>query len=113
VVDRNGFQANLATEALLPLEPLEEKFEAFGCAVASADGHDFGDLDRVFDEMPLQRGRPSVVIARTVRGKGLPSIEAKAERWFCRSSAGEVAQLLEELHGLRRADLRSPALMVR
>jgi transketolase len=113
VVDRNGFQANVQTEALVPLEPLAEKFEAFGCAVAKVDGHDFAMLERVFEEIPRRQGRPSVIIARTVRGKGLPSIEARADRWFCKFSAAEIERLLDELHGRRLAELASEALVVR
>src|SRR5262249_7806107 len=80
VVDRNGFQANARTEELIPLEPLAAKFAAFGASVRSVDGHDFAALSRVFAGVPLGGGAPSVVIAHTVRGKGLPSIENRADR---------------------------------
>jgi len=112
VVDRNGFQANLPTEDLNPLEPLEPKFEAFGWSVTRADGHDFPSLERAFGA-PARAGAPRVIIADTVRGKGLPSIEARADRWFVNFSHEEVAQLLEELHGQRKATLVSETLMVR
>lgn len=97
VVDRNGFQANMRTEALIPLEPLELKFQAFGCAVARVNGHDFPALHAVFSRLPLLPGAPSVVIADTVRGRGLPSIEGRADRWFANFSAAEVDDLLNEL----------------
>lgn len=113
VVDRNRFQANLPTEELVPLEPLADKFTAFGCSVASVDGHDFGAMDRAFQALPGMPGRPSVVIAETVRGRGVPSIERRADRWFVNFTREEVAQLLEELHGRARATLTSDALMVR
>ncbi|HTO93768.1 MAG TPA: thiamine pyrophosphate-dependent enzyme, partial [Bacteroidota bacterium] len=112
VIDRNGFQANLATEDLNPLEPLEKKFEAFGWSAVRADGHDFASLERAFAaETPA--GTPRAVIADTVRGKGLPSIEARADRWFVNFSHEEVAMLLAELHGERHAALVSETLMVR
>jgi transketolase len=113
VIDRNEFQANIRTEDLIPLEPLDEKLRAFGCSVRTADGHDFSALRTVFAGLPFAPGRPSAVIARTVRGKGLPSIEARADRWFVRLEAAEVERLLAELHGQGDAKLTSPTLVVR
>lgn len=98
VVDRNGFQANMRTEALLPLEPLPLKFHAFGVEAARVDGHDFGALHAMFSRLPLAPGAPSALIAETVRGRGLPSIEARADRWFANFTPAEVEALLQELH---------------
>ena len=112
VVDRNRFQANMATEDLLPLEPLAEKLRAFGLAAAEVDGHDFAALEGAFAELP-RRDRPSAIIARTVRNKGLPSLEGRAERWFVDLSAQEVEQLLAELAGGVRAAISSPVKVVR
>ena len=113
VVDRNQFQANVATEDLIPLEPLAPKFEAFGCVVRRIDGHDFAALDGAFRALPFSPDQPSVIICDTVRGKGLPSIEARADRWFCNFSAAEVEELLLELHGQRAGTLQSETLTVR
>src|SRR5262249_15334681 len=90
IVDRNGFQANMATEDLVPLEPLADKLCAFGFTVETVDGHSFADLHRVFTKVGRQRGRPHAVIANTVRGRGLPSIANRSDRWFCRFSDREV-----------------------
>jgi transketolase len=122
VVDRNQFQANIRTEELVPLEPLADKFEAFGCFVQRVDGHDFRQLENAFGEVmgagvervaSSGRGKVKVIIADTVRGKGLPSIEARADRWFCSFTTAEVKQLLEELHGNVPASLESETLVVR
>ncbi|MFI5180658.1 MAG: transketolase [Thermoanaerobaculia bacterium] len=113
IVDRNGFQANLKTEDLVPLEPLAAKFHAFGCGVFRADGHDFDALDTALHAFPYADEAPSVLIADTIRGKGLPSIEGRADRWFCNFTEGEVEALLEELHGSGEARLTSDALVVR
>lgn len=113
VVDRNGFQANGRTEEILPLAPLDAKFEAFGWAVRRCDGHSFGELDQAFADLPASAGRPTAVIARTVRGKGLPSLENRADRWFADFTAEEVEALLRELHGAARAELSSEGLVVR
>lgn len=113
IVDRNEFQANIRTEELVPLEPLEDKFRAFGASALTVDGHSFAELEGAFARLPRTTGKPTAIIARTVRGKGLPSIEARADRWFVNFSKDEVAQLLEELHGTARATLTSETLMVR
>ena len=113
VVDRNGFQANVRTEELTPLEPLEEKFRAFGCAVRRVDGHDFAALDVALSRFPYEVGAPSVLIADTVRGKGLPSIENRADRWFCNFSETEIEALLRELRGETSAAIETAPEMVR
>ncbi len=112
VVDRNQFQANVATEELIPLEPLTDKFAAFGAQVQRIDGHDFAAIDQAFSNCSPQ-GKPHVIIADTVRGKGLPSIESRADRWFCNFSGEEIGQLLAELDGSRPALLTSETLVVR
>ena len=66
IVDRNEFQANVRTEDLVPLEPIEAKFAAFGWGTIRINGHDFDDMERSFARLPLERGKPSVVVADTV-----------------------------------------------
>ncbi len=113
VVDRNAFQANMRTEDLTPLEPLERKFAEFGAGeVRRVDGHDFAAMAEAFDGLPAGGG-PSVVIADTIRGKGLPSIAERADRWFVNFTAQEVEGLLAELRGEGPADLTSETLVVR
>jgi transketolase len=113
VIDRNQFQANVRTEDLIPLEPLADKFKAFGAAVIRIDGHNFTDLYQAFTAYPFQQDKLNVIIADTVRGKGLPSIEERADRWFCNFTAGEIGRLLLELHGEHDTLLTSETLVVR
>jgi transketolase len=113
IVDRNQFQANVRTEDLIPLEPLGKKFEAFGWSVGRADGHSFDSLEKAFETLPRVAGRPTVIIADTVRGKGLPSIEQRADRWFVNFTAEEIAMLLRELQGGAESTLVSEPMMVR
>lgn len=113
VVDRNHFQANVRTEELVPLEPLAEKFRAFGWNATHVNGHDMSSLDECFGSLHLNTGSPTVVIADTRRGKGLPSIEEQADRWFCNFSPEEAEALLEELNGNARATITSEKLIVR
>jgi transketolase len=113
VVDRNEFQANLRTEELVPLEPMEPKFESFGWSVRRTDGHSFPAMEQAFAGLPVAAGRPVAVIADTVRGKGLPSIERRADRWFVNFTREEVEALLKELHGGAVTTLTSDTLIVR
>jgi transketolase len=113
IVDRNHFQANCRTEELIPLEPLGAKFEAFGCDVRRVDGHDFSALHGAFGGLPRVSGRPTAIVCDTVRGKGLPSLEGRVDRWFVDFGANEIDALLAELRGERAAALRSAPLDVR
>jgi len=113
IVDRNQFQANIRTEDLVPLEPLADKFEAFGCNVQRINGHDYNAIHNALKGLPYSSDKVNVVIADTVRGKGLPSIEARADRWFCAFTQDEAGALLSELHGNEKALLESETLVVR
>src|SRR5262249_6184459 len=108
VVDRNGFQANGRTEDILPLEPLRAKWEAFGWSSRSVDGHSFAELDAAFGALPFEAGRPGVVLARTVRGQGVPSLEERADRWFASFTAEEVEALVPHLPPRPRTPLLPP-----
>ena len=113
IVDRNQFQANFRTEELIPLEPLQKKFESFGWNAFTCNGNDFNDLHAIFSLYPFIENRPTIIICETTRGKGLPSIEARADRWFCNFTDDEINALLEELYTQKPTDLTSETLMVR
>lgn len=74
VVDRNGWQITGRTEEL-GLEPLADRWRSFGWAAVEVDGHDLDALRELFTS--LEPGRPTAVIARTVKGKGVPLFEDK------------------------------------
>ena len=57
------------------LEPLVEKFEAFGWSVRTADGHDVAALTEALRSVPFKSGKPSMIVARTVKGKGISFME--------------------------------------
>ncbi len=97
IVDRNGIQQGAPTESVLRLEPLAAKFRAFGWAVREADGHDCAALLDTFQAAPFEAGRPSCVIARTTKGKGVSFIENRAEWHHHAPSDAELAAALREL----------------
>lgn len=114
IVDRNHFQANMRTEELIPLDPIAPKFEAFGWVTHEVDGHNYEDLHELFSNWkPDEDRRPTLIIADTMRGKGVPSIAERADRWFCNFTNDEVDELIEELHGTSTATLTSETLHVR
>ncbi|MEV0681648.1 transketolase [Actinosynnema sp. NPDC050436] len=83
VVDRNGLQITGPTEAVTGLEPLAAKWRAFGWSVVEVDGHDPAALTAAL-RAPSERGRPTAVIAKTVKGKGLPHVEGQVRSHYAR-----------------------------
>jgi len=75
IVDRNGLQITGSTEDVCQLSPLDEKFESFGFAVQRCDGNDVGELVRVLESVPFRPGKPSLVLAKTRKGKGVSFME--------------------------------------
>jgi transketolase len=97
VVDYNTIQSFGTVKEVLDLEPFAPKWQAFGWAVREVDGHDIDALLDVFQTIPFQPGRPSCVIAHTVKGKGVSFMEDRLE-WHYRSpDGGQLRQALAEL----------------
>jgi transketolase len=71
IVDRNVYQACGPTEEVLAIEPLDEKLRSFGWAARRIDGHDMGAVVDALEAVPFEVGRPSALIAQTVKGKGV------------------------------------------
>jgi transketolase len=113
IIDRNKFQANIETENLIKLESLDSKFRSFGWNVFRTNGHSFNAMDKIFSNLSYSKGIPNIIIADTIRGKGLPSIENRADRWFVNFTRIEVEELLKELHTRIKTKLTSKTLMVR
>ena len=75
IVDVNGLQIDGRTADVMPSEPLDAKFAAFGWNVIKADGHDFDSLRAALAAAKAEKGRPSVILAKTVKGKGVSFME--------------------------------------
>ena len=97
IMDRNGIQQEGRTEDVMPLEPLAEKWEAFNWHVLNIDGHDFRQIHAALDEAQRVKGRPTVIIARTVKGKGVSFMEKKIKYHGAATSDEELRQALAEL----------------
>jgi transketolase len=99
VVDYNQIQSLDLVANTIGLEPLADKFTAFGWNVVELDGHDIPALRRVLGTVPAEPGKPTAVVARTVKGKGVSFMEGTV-LWHYRSPAGEeLAQALAEIEG--------------
>ncbi len=77
IVDVNGLQVEGETDSVLDMAPIDDKWRAFGWAVRDVDGHDFSDLSDAFDWARETSGRPSVLLVRTLVGKGVPFLEGQ------------------------------------
>lgn len=100
LVDYNHMQSYSTTAEVLDLEPMADKWRAFGFAVREVDGHDVDALRAGLTQVPFAPGRPSVLICHTVKGKGIRALEWNAE-WHHKNKVTEeeVATLLAGLEG--------------
>lgn len=97
IIDYNKLQSLTTVQETLGLEPLADKFKAFGWSVKEADGHNHSQLESMLKSTPWEGGKPSVLIAHTIKGKGVSFMENKVE-WHYRSpSAEQLDQALAEL----------------
>jgi transketolase len=75
IIDLNKLQITGPTAEVCNTNPVDSKFESFGWSTRHVDGHDFEDLTRTFDALPFEKGRPNLIIAHTVKGKGISYME--------------------------------------
>ncbi len=75
IVDRNRIQQGDFTDRIIRMDPLASKWTAFGFAVTELDGHDHAALLECFSNLPLQKKKPSCIIANTIKGKGVSFAE--------------------------------------
>ena len=78
VVDINGLQIDGTTDDVMPSEPLDKKFEAFNWNVLKVDGHDLAAIAAAFETAKTVKGKPTVILAKTVTGKGVSFMEGDA-----------------------------------
>lgn len=97
IVDRNGIQEDGPTEEVMALEPFAQKWRSFGWAVEEVDGHDLASLHQVLHGVPFQYGRPSVILAHTLKGHGI-SFAENTNKWHYGKLSPEQKRLaLEEI----------------
>ena len=106
IVDVNGLQIDGPTKAVMPTEPLDKKFESFGWHVIKIDGHDFDQIEAAYKEAEQTKGQPTMILAKTVKGKGVSFMENNAgwhgkapndEQWA--QAKAELEAKIKELEG--------------
>lgn len=101
IVDVNGFQLDDSTANIIGVEPLGAKWESFGWSVEEIDGHDLAAVDRALgsarDAARRGKGRPTVIVARTVKGKGVSFMENNNEWHGVAPDDAQLAAALKEL----------------
>ena len=97
VIDYNGIQSLGRTSEIMELEPFAKKWEDFGWGVREVGGHDIPGLLSAFSALPLVKGKPSVVIAKTIKGKGVSFMEDNLLWHYRNPNKEELEQALKEL----------------
>lgn len=100
ILDNNGVQLDGTNDEVMPLGDLEDKFTSFGCNVIIADGHNIDELTEAMLEAKHHKGQPTVIIAKTVKGKGISFMEGRS-RWHSAAITDDAYNnAMKELGGL-------------
>lgn len=97
IIDYNTLQITGPTCDVCNTDPIDQKFEAFGWSVRHVDGHDFNMLKETFDAVPFTEGKPALVIAHTVKGKGISYMENVIKWHHGVPNQEQYAAAMEEL----------------
>lgn len=97
IIDKNNLQISGPTTDVCNTDPVDKKFEAFGWEVRHVDGHDLKQLKETFDAIPFVKGKPSMVIAHTVKGKGVSYMENQLKWHHGVPSQQQYSDALREL----------------
>lgn len=95
IIDKNCMQITAPTTDVMNTDPLDEKWKAFGWAVREVDGNDVAALKDAFAALPFEKGKPSVIIAKTVKGKGVSFMENQL-KWHHGVPTAEQYELAQE-----------------
>lgn len=97
IVDYNKIQSFGTVAEVMNLDPLAAKWQAFNWSVVEIDGHDHAALAAAFDKVPFEPGRPSAIIAHTIKGKGVSFMENKLAWHYKSANKDELSLALAEL----------------
>ena len=99
-IDNNGLQIDGANKEVMNVEPIEEKWKAFGWHTINIDGHDFQQIESAIEEAKGIKNKPTMIIAKTVKGKGVSFMENEAGWHGVAPNQEQSQQALKELEGL-------------
>ena len=101
ILDWNGVQLDGTAEDIMPMGDIKAKFDSFGFHCIECDGHDVEALYNAFEEAKTVKGKPTIVLAHTVKGKGVSFMEGK-NAWHGKAIGDEeFAKAMEELGGAK------------
>ncbi len=98
IIDLNGLQIDGSVNEVAGLEPLNTKLESFGCEVLTIDGNDFEQLETAFAKARTVKGKPTAIIAKTVKGKGVSFMENQVGWHGKAPNAEQYEQAMQELN---------------
>lgn len=101
ILDRNKYQNDGRTEDIMPLEPLADKWRAFNWNVVEIDGHDLEQIDAAFAAADACKGRPTLIYANTIKGKGCSYMLDQPQLHYTPPTKEQYESALEELKGSR------------
>lgn len=101
ILDRNKYQNDGRTEDIMPLEPLADKWRAFNWNVVEIDGHDLDQIDAAFAAADACKGRPTLIYANTIKGKGCSYMLDQPQLHYTPPTKEQYESALEELKGSR------------
>jgi len=104
ILDYNKIQLDDFVKKILDLEPVVEKWKAFGWPVIEIDGHDLGQIDKALGEAQATKGRPTFIVAHTVKGKGVSFMEGDPEWHGKAPKKDEGIRAIREILGVSEAD---------
>ncbi|MEM3311584.1 MAG: thiamine pyrophosphate-dependent enzyme, partial [Thermoplasmata archaeon] len=102
ILDRNKYQLDGATESILKLEPIEDKFRAFNWEVFTVDGHDVEQILRAIGMAKEKNGKPKIIVANTVKGKGVSFMENTHEFHGKAPNKDQFEKAISELETMER-----------
>jgi len=97
MVDFNGWQAMGQVEKILNIEPLKEKWQAFGWETREINGHNFEEIEKALIDLPAGKEKPIAIIAKTIKGKGVSFMEGDNIWHYKAPSEEEYQKALKEL----------------
>jgi transketolase len=97
LVDKNGLQIDGPVEKVMGIEPIDDKWSAFGWHTVNVDGHDMKSILDALTEAEKTKGKPTMIIAETIKGKGVSFYEGKVEYHGKTPSADELDDAIKEI----------------
>ena len=101
-IDRNGLQISGPTVEVMNYEPLDERWRAFGWAVKIINGHNIETIIETVNQTPFEKGKPSLIIADTVKSKGISFAEGRVDFHYWKSKPSEIEQAVRDLDTIEK-----------